>query len=59
MLSKRSASCGVPKYASGRTMCRVLAVGQVLGALPVLRLGGKLVNGDAGPRVQRDPGGGQ
>ena len=32
---------------------------QGFGALPVFRLGGKLVNGDAGPRVQRNAGGRQ
>ena len=35
------------------------ALGAGLGALPVLRLGGELVHGNAGPRVQRNAGGGQ
>ena len=36
-----------------------LVFGALLGALPILRLGGELVNSDAGPRVQRNTGGRQ
>lgn len=36
-----------------------LVFGALLGALPILRLGGELVNSDAGPRIQRNTGGRQ